>query len=127
MSRLNDSKLHTRADKTCDKVDAQIWVVYYAFLGEFMHPFIKVCPPRTRGTNRKLFLPNLRKINMWVGLVQQIRTKLSNTASSSRRSRSKQQDGGCSCRRTFSIQMFTSDYLKLPHLCFDKTTDSIQE
>ena len=23
--------------------------------------------------------------------------------------------------------MYTSDYLKLPHLCFDKTTDSIQE
>ena len=23
---------YTRANKTCDKVDAQIWVVYYAFL-----------------------------------------------------------------------------------------------
>ena len=62
---------------------------------------------------------------MWVGLVKRIRTKLSNTASSSRRSRSKQQDGERSCRRTFSFQIFTSDYLKLPHLCFDKTTHSI--
>ena len=33
---------YTQADETCDKVDAQIWVVYYAFRDEFMHPFIKV-------------------------------------------------------------------------------------
>ena len=30
---------------TCDKVDAQIWVVYYAFRNKFTHPFIKVGPP----------------------------------------------------------------------------------
>ena len=34
-------------------------------------------------------------------LVQRIRSKLSNTASSSRRQRCKQQDGGRSCRRKF--------------------------
>ena len=116
---------YMRADKTCDKVDAQIWVVYFTFRDEFTHPFIKVRP--LCGTNRELCSCPIWKKNMWVGLVQRIRTKLSKTASSSRRSRSKQQDDGRLCRRTFSIQMFTSDYLKLPHLCFDKTTDSIQE
>ena len=32
---------YTWADKTCDKVDAQIWVVYYSFRDKFTHPFIK--------------------------------------------------------------------------------------
>ena len=44
---------YTRVDKTCDKVDAQIWVVYYAFRDKFTHPFIKV-RPRICGTNREL-------------------------------------------------------------------------
>ena len=44
---------YMQADKTCDKVDAQIWVVYNAFRDEFMHPFIKYDPP-IRGTNREL-------------------------------------------------------------------------
>ena len=44
---------YMRADKTCDKVDAQIWVVYYAVRYEFTHPFIKA-RPRIRGTNREL-------------------------------------------------------------------------
>ena len=36
---------YTRTDKICDKVDAQIWVVYYAFHDEFTHTFIKIRPP----------------------------------------------------------------------------------
>ena len=28
---------YTPADKTCDKVDAQIWVVYYVFRNESIH------------------------------------------------------------------------------------------
>ena len=33
---------YTRADKTCDTADAQIWVVYYGFRDKCTHPFIKV-------------------------------------------------------------------------------------
>ena len=33
---------YMRANKTCDKVYAQICVVYYAFRDKFTHPFIKV-------------------------------------------------------------------------------------
>ena len=36
---------YTRPDKTRDKFDAQIWVVYYAFRDEFTHPFIQARPP----------------------------------------------------------------------------------
>ena len=81
---------YMRPDTVCDKVDALIGVVYYAFRDEFTHPFIKARPPHTWHQYRALFLPNLGKINMWVGLVQRIRTKHLNTASSSSRGRSKQ-------------------------------------
>ena len=36
---------YTRPDKTFDKVDAQIWVVYYALRDECTHPFIQAQPP----------------------------------------------------------------------------------
>ena len=55
---------YMRADKTCDKVDAQIWVVYFTFRDEFTHPFIKVRP--LRGTNRELCsCPIWRKKRGW--------------------------------------------------------------
>ena len=60
-------------------------------------------------------------------LVQRIRSKLSNTASYSRWADVNNKMEDIRVEVTFQIQTFTSEYLKLLRLCFDKTTDSIQE